>query len=434
MTAVSAADQPMQLVVFSDDWGRHPSSCQHLVRHLLPRVEVVWVNTIGTRRPSLAPADLGKIVAKLGQWLRPGPAVPRAAAQADGVHRAGPAGPRVVSPPMYPGFRRAWQRGLNAHLMARRVAKVLGPRQPGVARAGLTTLPVTADLVGRLDVDRWVYYCVDDFSAWPGLDGAVMDAMERKLVGAVDAIVAVSETLQRRMADFGREDVTLLTHGIDPEHWHPREGMEAAAEQVAEAALPEWWTSLQRPIALFWGVVDPRLDVDLCLAIAREVGSLVLAGPRQGADRALSAAANIVMPGAVDYSFLPRLAAAADCLVMPYADLPVTRAMQPLKLKEYLATGRPAIVRELPATRPWVDAADVVSTVEEAVAALRRCLEEGVPPTQQRARRRLADETWSAKAQCLWRLLTEREKAACGQHGDDAGPAAGGPLESRERG
>jgi hypothetical protein len=36
---------------------------------------------------------------------------------------------------------------------------------------------------------------------------------------------------------------------------------------------------------------------------------------------------------------------------MPYADLAATRAMQPLKLKEYLATGRPVVVRDLPATR-----------------------------------------------------------------------------------
>jgi len=26
---------PLRLVVFSDDWGRHPSSCQHLIRRLL---------------------------------------------------------------------------------------------------------------------------------------------------------------------------------------------------------------------------------------------------------------------------------------------------------------------------------------------------------------------------------------------------------------
>ena len=32
----TASGRPASLVVFSDDWGRHPSSCQHLIRRLLP--------------------------------------------------------------------------------------------------------------------------------------------------------------------------------------------------------------------------------------------------------------------------------------------------------------------------------------------------------------------------------------------------------------
>ncbi len=48
---------------------------------------------------------------------------------------------------------------------------------------------------------------------------------------------------------------------------------------------------------------------------------------------------------------LPALAQQASVLIMPYADLPVTRVMQPLKLKEYLATGRPVVAA--PLRRCW---------------------------------------------------------------------------------
>jgi hypothetical protein len=41
----------MELLVFADDWGRHPSSCQHLVRELLPRIPILCVNIIRTRKP-----------------------------------------------------------------------------------------------------------------------------------------------------------------------------------------------------------------------------------------------------------------------------------------------------------------------------------------------------------------------------------------------
>jgi hypothetical protein len=103
---------------------------------------------------------------------------------------------------------------------------------------------------------------------------------------------------------------------------------------------------------------------------------------------------------------LPRFGSEAAVLIMPYADLPVTRAMQPLKLKEYLATGRPVVARDLPSLREWADAVDLVSSPEEFVrATLERA--DGVLPDQQRtARARLSSEDWDAKAEQLEGWLT----------------------------
>src|SRR3954454_3864453 len=56
------------LLVFADDWGRHPSSCQHLVGHLVTRYRVVWVNTIGTRPPRLDRTTLARGWEKLRHW------------------------------------------------------------------------------------------------------------------------------------------------------------------------------------------------------------------------------------------------------------------------------------------------------------------------------------------------------------------------------
>lgn len=103
------------------------------------------------------------------------------------------------------------------------------------------------------------------------------------------------------------------------------------------------------------------------------------------------------------------LAGEAAVLVMPYADLPVTRAMQPLKLKEYLATGKPVVVRDLPATCPWADCLDLVSTPESFVDAVRLRLNQGVSEEQDQARCRLSTESWQGKAYALesWALEVE---------------------------
>ena len=50
----TASPHATTLLIFSDDWGRHPSSCQHLTSRLLRRpAPVIWVNTIGTRAPRI---------------------------------------------------------------------------------------------------------------------------------------------------------------------------------------------------------------------------------------------------------------------------------------------------------------------------------------------------------------------------------------------
>jgi hypothetical protein len=104
---------------------------------------------------------------------------------------------------------------------------------------------------------------------------------------------------------------------------------------------------------------------------------------------------------------LPALARAATVLVMPYADIPATRAMQPLKLKEYLATGKPAVVRRLPSTESWADAVDVVDTPEQFAKAVVHRLQTGADQAQQTARTRLNTEGWAEKAAQFECWITE---------------------------
>ena len=58
-------------VVFSDDWGLHPSSCQHLFATLARRHRVLWVNTIGMRAPKADRFTLARAVQKFRQWQKP---------------------------------------------------------------------------------------------------------------------------------------------------------------------------------------------------------------------------------------------------------------------------------------------------------------------------------------------------------------------------
>jgi hypothetical protein len=362
------------LLVFADDWGRHPSSCQHLVRELLPHHPVCWVNTIGTRAPRLDWATLARGGGKLKQWLAP-------SAPANIL----PNNLQLACPKMWPWFRTSLDRWLNRQLLSKQLIPWLRrlPKPP----IAVTTLPLVADILDDLPVRRWVYYCVDDFSVWPGLEQAAIGRMERKLVGRMDDAIAASETLQFHLANLGRAS-SLLTHGVDLDFWR-QPGEPLAALQ----ALP-------RPLVMFFGLIDRRLELAFLRRLGESMteGALLLIGPQDNPDPALYTLPRVALHPALPFPQLPAAARMADVLVMPYADLPVTRAMQPLKLKEYLATEKPVVVRDLPANQAWADCLDLCESAGQFASLVQQRCSTGVPHEQRRARLRLESETWAEKA------------------------------------
>jgi glycosyltransferase involved in cell wall biosynthesis len=390
--AEAAPAQRPNLLVFADDWGRHPSSCQHLIRNLLDRYEVYWVNTIGTRRPRFNLFTLQRALGKFRQWMRP-PAVAEL-----------PAGLHIVNPPMWPWIRSRFDRFLNRRLLARTLLPLV--RSLSTPCFAVTTIPIVVDLVDVLPVQRWVYYCVDDYGQWPGLDQVALQRMETHLVQGMDKLVAVSDTLRDKLLQTGRT-VSLVTHGVDLDSW----AGESERKNLAEL------DGLERPLLAFWGVADRRTDISFVARLAADLqrGTIVFVGPQCECNPVLKKTARVVCLGPVDYEMLPHVAREAAVLIMPYADIPVTRAMQPLKLKEYLATGKPAVVRDLPATREWRDCLDLAATPEAFSEAVRLRLTTGLPAEQRRARGRLRAESWATKARLFERtaLASEAPRPRC---------------------
>ena len=233
-----------------------------------------------------------------------------------------------------------------------------------------------------------------------------MASMEHKLLERVDDVVAVSENLQQRLAQLGRSS-TLLTHGVDLDFWSGAGDAIAGLEE-----LPE-------PRVVFFGLIDRRLDLSFLARLGETLrgGTILLVGPQADPDPALFALPRITIWPLLRFEQLPALARAADVLIMPYADLPVTRAMQPLKLKEYLASGKPAVVRDLPANREWSDCLDLAGSPERFAELVLRRIDTGLLEEQRQARSRLAAESWSAKALFFANILQKGKSshAACCQ-------------------
>ena len=355
-------------VVFSDDWGRWPSSSQHLFRHIARDHRTLWMETLGMRLPRLGLADLRRTAEKIRSWGGSSPPRPWC--------EPPPALTRVA-PPMHPWYGGRLGAAINDRLLVK--AARGWPRQAPVL---FISVPVVGGVVGRLGECLSVYYRVDDFALWPGYASTTIAAAERDLLERVDAVVCAGPQL----VPPGFDGPTLiLDHGVDAEHF--------AAGGARPRALPPG------PVLLFAGKIDERVDQGLLSGLP---GTVVLLG------RATTPLDDrLVHLPEVPYAELPAWMAAADVLLLPYRRNAQTDSIQPLKLREYLAAGPPIAATRVPEiVRLGGDAIDSGEGPEGFAAAVQAALDRPAEQATER-RRRARLHRWEDKATELLEFVQE---------------------------
>ena len=368
------------LLIFGEDWGRHNSGCQRITLELLLRGHrITWVNTIGTRRPSLNFETVVRGAEKMRQWC---------------FQRRKPSmhlSPTVLAPIMWPSLHHTWERRFNARILEAQLRGPIG-KLNGLPIV-VTKVPLPPALVERLPAERWIYYNVDHVSEWPGCDREALFEMENAIIQKADSIIVANQQLQNRIRTHGRES-TVLTHGVDLDLWQ---------SPVTDLQLPDY----ERPLMVFWGLIDQRLDVEFIRHLGQtlKTGTILLTGPKQSPHPDLLQCPRVHYHRAIDYLDLPALGSKADVLIMPYLRNDVTHYMQPVKLTEYMATGKPVVSSSIPAAVAWDDCISVADSKEEFVALVMQLIQEGLPVSQTRARSRLESEGWPEKASRFLSLI-----------------------------
>jgi teichuronic acid biosynthesis glycosyltransferase TuaH len=194
---------------------------------------------------------------------------------------------------------------------------------------------------------RWAravtFYATDDWSAylphrrwWPAYRESFAAVRVRRR-----RVVTVSHTLRERLAPTGPSAV--IANGLEPSEW------------IGDPTPPGWQRDMLRPLLLYVGTLDARLDIPALVAIARALpqATVVLAGAlRDPAHlRPLRAEPNVEIRSALTRASVAGLIRVADVGLIPHVSSALTEAMSPLKLYEYLAGGLPVVAADLPPLR-----------------------------------------------------------------------------------
>jgi glycosyltransferase involved in cell wall biosynthesis len=376
-----------------DWWYHHPHSKAHLMRKFARAGnKVIFVNSISMGLPGLAHKDLlPRIKRKLGSYSK------LARETADGI--------TVVSPASLPFFGSATARAVNRRLLGTQIKRLA--RSRGLAKPILwIAIPTAADMIGTLGESAVVYHVSDKYDA-NTMDHATDPALIRRLheqaIDAADLIFYSGRKLFTE-AERGCERSHLLEQGVDYDHWR----------RVAETPIAPEIAHIPRPRIGYFGAIEPWLvDQELIKRASRERPEwhwIFIGNKSRGLE--IEDLPNVHFLPPVPYADLPAYAAGFDVCVLPWeTEQSFTSYGSAIKVREYLATGKPVVISPLPEYEPMRDVLRIARTRDDFLRLVEEALHDNDAAAVARRQASVASGTWDARAEWVSSLI-EQDLAA----------------------
>lgn len=374
------------IICIASRWDYDPTSKHHVMRALSRSNRILWVNYRGSRKPKASARDAGAVLSTL---------------------RAVARGPRMVAPNILeftplviPGASGSVMRSLNRALLVGRIRRALKNWRRGPVQLW-SFAPDVAFLAGRFSEEKVVYYCVDEFAAFEDHDAAAIRAAERDLMDKSDVVVTTAHSLHESRKDR-HPNVHLVRHGVDVTHFS------AAAGRTLP--VPADIAALPRPIYGFFGLVHHWFDVELMakVAKARPHASFVLLGEVHTDVTPLRALPNVHLLSRRPYAELPAYCSSFDAGLLPFRVNEMTRNINPIKLREYLAAGLPVVSTPLPEAAAYRPDVILAETAERFVDACDKAAKMSAPPDRMARSLTVSNESWDAVVERLSSIVAGR--------------------------
>jgi teichuronic acid biosynthesis glycosyltransferase TuaH len=256
-------------------------------------------------------------------------------------------------------------------------------------------------LAGRLGERAVIYDITDDWTQMPSIPEPEREwirSADQKLCHAADLVVVCSKALERSRVGRCRR-MERVPNGVDAAHYRVEGG--------APVKLGE-----RPPVFGYLGTLHgDRLDLSLVVALALRCpeARVVLCGPdyfRAEERNRLLAQPNVEILPPVPYREVPRVLQGFDVCLVPHHCSAFTESLNPIKLWEYFACGKPIASTPVAGFSDYPDLVCLGRGSEGFTAACRRALEEGGEGSKQRLREAEA-HSWKKRVDQLTEIFRQ---------------------------
>lgn len=367
------------ILFFGNDWAaENRTSSHHIARWLAKQRRVYYIECPGLRAPQGTARDLKKIWRKLTRFLR-GP-------------RPVPEGLDVWTLLQLPLHRFRLVRWMNQLLIRGAIAWLKltkGVRGP----IAWFMVPHLSSAIGKLGEQLSVYYCIDDYSALPNVNERAVRAMDEEMTRKADLVFVASATLLEAKEKLNSE-TRVSPHGVDLDHFS------RAGDGRTE--VPADIRDIRGPVVGFFGLIEQWIDLDLVgyLAEQRPDWTFLMIGRVAVPEAQVPRQPNIRYLGVRSYDQLPDYGSRFDAAIIPYRQCRQVSHANPIKLREYLAMGKPVVSVSTPEIDEYADVVEIARSNVEFLAKLDAVLTRESPREEILQRQeRVALEGWDARLQ-----------------------------------
>ena len=264
--------------------------------------------------------------------------------------------------------------------------------------------PAACEAALKIKRMKLVYQRTDRFEEFPNVDCGIVKGFDQKLKSNADLTIFVNRSLYEQEKDQCRKAI-YLDHGVDYE-------MFSSAEK--NPSLPDDISGIPRPIVGFYGgLAEHTTDFDLLKRLIEMLAekSFVLIGTPTPQYEALKAKRNVWMLGQKPYEQIPHYGKCFDVAIMPWQQNRWIEVCNPIKLKEYLALGKPVVSTPFSELKNYLDVVYEAKTAEEFAGAIEKAILENNDERIAARQKKIAQFTWDSKAGIVLNELFSNHKA-----------------------
>lgn len=260
--------------------------------------------------------------------------------------------------------------------------------------------PTAAEIALKLPHIKLVYQRSDRYENLPGVDFKQVKFYDELLKKHADLVVYVNRKLFNQEKNDCRKAI-YLDHGVD---------YDLFANADNDQYIPEEMKQIPHPVLGFYGNIDNHTsDISLIEALADLLPdiSIVLIGSSSLDLSALASRKNVHILGQKAYEHIPHYAKCFDVCFMAWRQNKWIEACNPVKLKEYLALGKPIVSTPFSELDYYRDLVDVAYDAKSFAEAVRKACYANNPELVSAQRKRVKNNTWYAKTEEVLHALYE---------------------------